>query len=169
VIFPAGDQATEPVQPGKQALDPPASSVAAQRTAILCGPTAWLPVWRNQLDAVALKQVAVEPITVIGLVADQPYGQLVEEALAQDFFYELALVGRSALHTDGERKTVSIGDSNDLRALAAFGGADRKAPFFAEAKVASTKASSKSSRPCPCNSAASTRSARSNAPPRTHC
>lgn len=37
VIFPAGDQATEPVQPGEQPLDAPASSVAAQWAAILCG------------------------------------------------------------------------------------------------------------------------------------
>ena len=49
MIFPASDQATEPVQPGKQPLDAPASSVAAQRTPILCGLTAWLPVWHYEL------------------------------------------------------------------------------------------------------------------------
>src|SRR5262250_229925 len=124
---------------------------------------------RDQLNAVVLQQMSIQRDAIVGFVSDQPRRHLIEEALAQDFFYELALMWRSALHTDGERKTVSIGDSDDLRALAASSWADRKAPFFAAANVASMKASSRSNRPCSCSSAASTRSTRSNTPSRTHC
>jgi hypothetical protein len=61
--------------------------------------------------------------------------------VSEDAFDELAFVRRSAFDTNGKRKTV-IGESDDLRSLAAFGGPDREAPFFAPVKEASMKASS---------------------------
>jgi hypothetical protein len=64
---------------------------------------------------------------------------------------------------------VSIGDGHDFRALAAPGGTDGEAPFFAPAKVASTKASSECNWPRRCSSAASRRSTSSSLPSRTHC
>jgi hypothetical protein len=94
---------------------------------------------------------------------------LVEEASGQNFFHKLALGWRSALHRYGERKTVSSGDSDDLRALAAARGTDAKPPFFALAKVASTNASSKFNWPRSCRCLASRRSASSSFPLRTHC
>jgi len=72
-------------------------------------------------------------------------GQFVEETAGKNLFHKLALGRRSALHRYGERKTVSSGDSDDLRALAATGRADCEAPFLALAKVASTNASSRGS------------------------
>src|SRR6266849_7877079 len=42
----------------------------------------------------------------------------VEEAVPQDPFHELAFMRRSALDTNGERKTVIIGERDDLRPLA---------------------------------------------------
>jgi len=62
--------------------------------------------------------------------------------VSEDAFDELAFVGRSVFDTNGKRKTVIIGESDDLRSLAAFRGPDREAPFFAPVKEASMKASS---------------------------
>lgn len=89
--------------------------------------------------------------------------------MSEETFNELAFVRRSAFDTNGERKTVIIGESDDFRPLAAFGGPDREAPFFAPVKEASMKASSSFSFPRACNSSAKVRKMRSNLPSRTHC
>jgi hypothetical protein len=84
-------------------------------------------------------------------------------------FDQLAFVRRSAFDTNGQWKTVIIGESKDFRPLAAFGRPDREAPFFAPVKEASMNASSGLSFPRACNSSASTRKTRSSLPARTHC
>ena len=89
--------------------------------------------------------------------------------MSEDAFDELAFMRRSAFDTNGERKTVIIGESDDFRSLAAFGGPDREAPFFAPVKEASIKASSSCSFPRACSSSAKVRKMRSNLPSRTHC
>jgi len=75
----------------------------------------------DHLDAVDLSQVTVQTVTVMGSVADQSCWESVEETVSEDAFNEPAFVRRSAFDTNGERKTVSIGESQDLRSLAAFG------------------------------------------------
>jgi len=85
----------------------------------------------------------------------------------EDALDELAFVRRSAFDTNGERKTVIIGESDDFRFLATFGGPDREAPFFAPVKEASMEASS-SSFPRACNSSAKGCKMRSNWPSCTH-
>src|SRR5215469_18716802 len=104
---------------------------------------------------VAFGQIAVQSVTVIRFVADQSCREEVEEAVPEDPFDELAFVRRSAFDTNGERKTVIIGESDDLRPFAAFGRPNGEAPFFAPVKEASMKASSSSSFPRACNSSAS--------------
>ena len=47
-------------------------------------------------NAVTLGQVAVQTVTIIGSVADQPLEETIEEAVSEDAFDELALVRRSA-------------------------------------------------------------------------
>jgi hypothetical protein len=87
----------------------------------------------------------------------------------EDPFDELAFVRRSAFDTNGERKTVRIGEDEDFRSLAAFGGPDREAPFLAPVKEASMKASSSWSFPQASNFLARTRKMHSSLPSRTHC
>ena len=53
--------------------------------------------------------------------------------MSEEAFDELAFVRQSAFDTNGDSKTVIIGDSDDFRSLAAFGGPDRNATFFAPA------------------------------------
>jgi hypothetical protein len=75
-------------------------------------------------------------------------------------------IRRSAGHVHGERKTMAVADRHDLAAFAAASRADGGAPFFAEAKVASTKASVRSNLPRSRRSAAKCSSKRSRRPDR---
>ena len=167
VVFPSGDESAEVVHPGKEPLHFPSSAVAAQLAAILS------PALRlRRLGAIismpySSGKLSIERVRVVGLVADEPRGQFVEEASGKNVFHKLALGRRSAFDRYGERKTVISGDSDDLGALAAPGGADGEAPFLALAKVASTNASSRLSFPRSCRWPAKIFSASSNFPLRT--
>ena len=50
--------------------------------------------------------------------------------MPEEAFDELALMRRSAFDTNGERKTVIIGESDDFRSFGTLGGPDRKGPLF---------------------------------------
>ena len=169
MVFPSSDEAAEVVHPGEEPLHLPASAVSAQRAPVLCSAFAATAVGRDHLDVVLLVEGAVERVRVVSLVADEPGGELVEKASGQNLLHKLALGRRSAVDRYGERKTVASGDSDDLRALAATGRADRKAPFLALAKVASTNAFSRFSLPRWCRCRASRFNASSSFPSRTHC
>ena len=122
-------KAAEVVHPGEEPFHLPAPTVAAQHSSILSSASA-LPVRGDQFDVVFIGEFLVERVGVVGFVADEAGGQFVEEAPGENLFHKLALGWRSALHRYGERKTVSSGDSDDLRALAATSGADGEAPLF---------------------------------------
>ena len=156
VVFPSGDEAAEVVHPGEEPFHFPASTVAAQFASVLSLASALSGSARSVRCRIRV-EFFVERVRVVGLVADEPGGKFVEEASGKNLFHKLALGWRSALDRYGERKTVISGDSDDLRALAAAGGADGEAPFLALAKVASTNASSRFSWPrsCRCLPAAS--------------
>jgi hypothetical protein len=82
-------------------------------------------MWRDHLNAIVLGQLAVQAVAVISFVADQSRRERVEETVSEDAFDELAFVRRGAFDTNGERKTVIIGESDDFRPFAALGGPDR--------------------------------------------
>src|SRR5579864_2132347 len=126
MVLPSGDEAAEVMHPREKPLHFPAPAVAAQLAAILTP----APVGRDHLDAVFLLERAVERIRVVGLVADEPGGKLVEEASSQNVLHKLAFGRRSAVDRYGERKIVISGDRDNLRALAATGRADGEAPFL---------------------------------------
>ena len=168
VEFPSCDESAIVLHPGKEPLDFPSAAIAAQRTAILGLALAVGAVGRDHHDAV-FAHLGVERIRVVGLVADEPFGQFVEEASGQNSFHKPALGRRSAFDRYGERKTIARGDSDDLGALAAFGRTDSEAPFLALANVASTNASSRFNLPRSFNWRASKRNTSTSLPSRTHC
>ena len=133
VVLPASDEAAEVMHPDEEPLHLPALSVAAQLAPILT-PASIAPVRRDHLDVVFLAERAVELVRVVGLVADEPGGELVEEAFRQNVLHMQALGRRSAVDRYRERRTVTSGDSDDLRALAATGGADSEAPLFGRSR-----------------------------------
>ncbi len=159
VVFPSRDESSEVVHPGEEPFDLPSFLVAAELAPVL-GLAPVAAVRGDHLDAVLLFEPLVEFVGVVSFIADQALGKLVEKASGKNFLNKLALGRRSALDRDGEshpskqvcwgprRKTVASGESDDLGALAPPRGANREAPFFALAKVASTNASSRLSLPC---------------------
>jgi hypothetical protein len=167
VILPTGDESAKVMKPGKEPFDFPSSAIAAQRTAVLWMVLSAPAVGSDHFDAVLGSELFVERIRVIGFVADESFWKFVEEASSQNIFHKVALGWRSAVDSNGERKTVTSGDSDDLGALAATGRTNGKSPLFALAKVASTKASRRSSLPCSCSSVANSLSDCSNLPLRT--
>ena len=74
----------------------------------------------DHLDTVSLGQIPIQAVTVIGSVTDHPRRKGIEEAVSEEAFDEPAFVRRSAFDTDGERKTVIIGENEDFRPLAAL-------------------------------------------------
>jgi hypothetical protein len=126
MVLPVGDEATEGMHPGKEPLDFPSSAISAQRATVLGFAFPLAPVGCDHLDAVFGGELLVERVRVVGLVADEPFGELVKEASGQNVLHKLALGWRSAFDRYGERKTVTSGDSDDLGALATTGGAVRK-------------------------------------------
>ena len=166
VVLPADDQAAKVMKPGKKAFDPPSPAVSTQRVPVLgdaavCGDWALSFQCRIVLQAERPACRNRKPCRRSAAPATRP------RAARQRILYELAHRRRSAVNSNGEWKTVTSGDSDDLRALAPPRGANRKAPFFALAKVASTNASSRFSCPLSCRYRASARSAPSSLPLRT--
>ncbi len=157
MVLPADLQPTNVVQPGKEPFHSPTSAVAPQGTAFLRRVLAFATMRCNHLDSITVGQITIQAVAVVSFIANQSRWEVVEEAVPEDAFNELAFVGRSAFDTNGERKTLMIGESEDFRAFATLGGPDRKPPFFSPMKEASMKASSSSSFPRACNSLASTR------------
>ena len=170
VIFPAADQSAEIVEPGKEALDFPAPTVATQFAAVLSAfATAIVLVGRDEPDAVFLPEALIERIAVIGAVADQSFWFGSRETLRDGGFDEFAFMRRSAGDAAGDRKTMAVCDRHDFTAFSSASRADSSAPFFAELKLASMKVSDRSSLPRARRSSASACKSRSSVPSRCHC
>ena len=170
VVFPANDHATKVMKPGEQALDFPATPVAAQHAAILCRfPASRGLVWRHQLHTEAFANLHIQRIAVVSAVADQALGSFGKEASLERGCDELGFMRRSAGHVHGERKTMAVADRHDFAAFAAASRADSRAPFFAELKLASMNDSLRSSFPRSRKSSASFCSSWVSSPERCHC
>lgn len=165
MVFPSSDDAAEVVQPSKETFDLPASLGAPQRATILRAATA-PPVRGNHLDAEVVQELLVQNVGVVPAVADQTRGEVFDEAGLKRGGDEVRLIRRSTGHVHGERKTMAVADRHDLAAFTASSRANGGPPFFAEAKVASTKASVRSSLPRSRRSAARRSSSRSSRPER---
>ena len=151
------------MQPGEQALDLPAASIASQGTSVL-RLASLSPVRGNHCNAPIFFQFGVKLVTVVSLVADQTPRQLIGKSAIQSVLNQSHFMRRRAGHVKGERKTSSVCHCHDLGALAALGFTNGTAPFFAGANVPSIKASRKSSLPRSRMSSAKVRSMVSNTP-----
>jgi len=170
VIFPAADQSAEVVQPGKEAFDFPAATVAAQFAAVLGAFPATIELVRgDQPDAVLFPEAPVERIAVLGAVTNHSLWFGPREALLDGTFDQFRFMRRSAGDAAGDRKTMAVCDRHDFTAFSAASRADSSAPFFAELKLASMKVSERSSLPRARRSSASACNSRVRVPSRCHC
>ena len=168
MILPGDDQTAKIMQPGKQTLDFPTPTVAAQLTAILRSRFAAVVLVRsNQLDALLL-QLGIQRITIISAVTDQSLRRGRGKALFDGGGNEASFMRRSACNPHGDRKTMAVRNCHDLGPFAAACWTNCTAPFFAPAKVASINVSPKSNCPRANRSSAKARNGWTSVPPRTH-
>ena len=124
---------------------------------------------RDQSDAMFLAQALIQPIAVVGAVADHSLWFGSCEALLDSGLDELRFMRRSASDAAGGRKTMAVCDRHGLPAFSTARWADSSAPFFAEQKLASMKVSDRSSLPRARKSSARACNNRVKVPSRCHC
>ena len=149
----AGHQATGVLEPGEEALDLPATAVAAELATVRRLVPSRRAVWGDELDA-ALGHAGVQRVAIVPAIADDPRGQPSQEASLPCGLDERDFGGVCTCDRNGERKTSTVCACHDLGALPFAGEADAGAPFFAPAKVASMNASVKSYPPAEVSSRA---------------
>jgi hypothetical protein len=143
----AGDQAAEVEEPGEKTLDLPTSAVAAKLPSVLGRHLPIGFVRCDELEAALLHQTFVELVAVIGLVANEAFGLLVDEHLVESLLDQGHFVRASAFNPKGERKASAVCDCHDLGALAFLGFPDAGPPFLAPEKEPSMNASLRSRPP----------------------
>ena len=155
VIVIAHDQAAIVAQPGEGAFDLPAFSVAAQRAPILQRRFAATLAMRTDQNNTTLDQAPAQRVAVVSAIGNDAKGPLLGSSaaatrhgdLCQCRFGQLYFCRTCRGKLTSQRNTLAVDHHHPLRALAALGFADAKAPFLAGAKVPSKKLSLQSSRP----------------------
>lgn len=137
----ANENASVVLKPCEEPLNLPAPAITSQWAPVLCcRPHAVRSVRSDHLDAYVLK-AAIEPVTIIGHIADDPFWKLLQETVPQQPINERYFVGRSTFDAYGDRKTSAVCNCHDLGPLAALGFPDAAAPFFRRGKCAVDEAS----------------------------
>jgi len=75
VVLPADDQPTKLMQPSKESFPFPTPAVPPQRATVQCGFATLSAMECDHLDAIALGQISIQAVTIVGLVADQSWGR----------------------------------------------------------------------------------------------
>jgi hypothetical protein len=167
---------TELTEPCVGAFDDPPALIASEFPAVLVPAVfAVLAVWNDEVDA-ALFESLSQRIGVVGAIGDHAFRLLSRTAFgAWDFdFGERGLRKRNfswrgTFEPNSQRKTPTVDQYHPLRALAALGFTDGRAPFFAGAKLPSRNVSSHFRRPSPSSAPSSARHASSHTSCSSHC
>src|SRR5271166_6467646 len=163
-------------EPGVSSFHDPAALITPQFAPILVAPfLIVLPVRRNQFNA-SLLQPLTQRVRIVAAVGDHPFRFLSRTAFGTgnpDFgqrgFRKRNFCRRGTFQPNSQRKTLTVDQYHPLRALAPLGFPDRRAPFFAGAKLPSRKVSSHCSRPSSSSAPSSARHACSHTPSSSHC
>ena len=169
-------QAAELTEPGVGPRDDPAAFVSPEFAPIFIASLLVVaPVGHDQLDA-PLPQPFAQRVRVVGAVGDHPFRLLPRTAfgarhadLLKRGFRKRSFSRRGTFQPNSQRKTLTVDQYHPLRALATLGFTDRRAPFFAGAKLPSRKHSSHFSKPSPSSAPSSARHASSHTPCSSHC
>lgn len=168
IILVSSYKTTEVLKPGKQPFNLPAPAVSPKLAAILC-------FWTNSISFVGSNkprsshlQLFIERIRVVGSIAKQAFGKLVDDSSLESCLNEGNFMRGSTACVDGERKTSAVCNCHEFRTLAPLGRTNTESPFLAEANDPSMEHSVKSSLPRSFKSLARRCSTRSSTPARTH-
>ena len=168
MILVSGYKTPEVLKPSKQSFNLPAPAVSSKLATVL-------RLWVNPIPLVGSNkpcadqlQLFVERIRVVGSIAKQTLGKLVNDSPLESCLNEGNFMWRSTACVDGERKTSAVCNCHEFRTLAPLGRTNAESPFLAEANDPSTEHSVKSSLPRSRKSLARQRNTRSSTPERTH-
>jgi hypothetical protein len=78
----AHDKPPKVLEPGQESLDLPAAEVATQRTTVLSPLCPDPPVRRDQFHATT-GQVHIQPVRLVGVVADETHGEMSDKFLRE--------------------------------------------------------------------------------------
>ena len=161
ISIPADNQSAKIADPRKRSLHFITSFIASHLAAVIVLLFLVVAAVRtNQLDSFSGQPLS-QRVAIIALVGNQPAGVLFGATssrtrhgnLSYRFFEEFAFAGGRRVQVVSQRNTLAVDHHHPLRSLAAFGLSDAFAPFFAGAKLPSTKASDQSNWPFSSSSA----------------
>ncbi len=165
----ASRNSTKVKEPRPEAFYLPAALVASEHSSVL----------RHRLDSIRfvrrdhlnakLSQLSIQHVRVVSAVANQALRLLNSETLLKSLSDKGDFMRRSTLRVDGERKTMKVCQTHELRAFAPLGGAHSAPPFLATTNVPSMKHSDKSISPRSSRSRASASKTLRSVPSRDHC
>ena len=172
----ANDKPSELTEPGVGSFDDPSAFVPPELSAVFISTKlAVLAVRNDEVDA-ALFEPLAQRIGVIGTVGDHAFWLRSRTAFGRgDLDFGKRGLGkrnfsrRGTFKPNSQRKTATVDQYHPLRTLAALGFTDRRAPFFAGAKLPSRNVSSHFSRPSPSSAPSSVRHALSHTSCSSHC
>lgn len=125
----ANNEATKIEEPGPEALDRPATTIAAKGAAILSRTFASEAIRRNERDSL-LSEPGIYRIAIVGFVADETFGFGNAGAPLNQVVNEGDFVRRCAGNLDGNREAGRVGDGHELGPFAALGFAHAEPPLF---------------------------------------
>ena len=131
-MFVARDETTPAHQPREEAFDQPATAVARQLATVLGLLEAIDVVRGDHVDALR-GELCVEPIAVVGLVADEPDQASANETLTEGIDDERRFMARTTRDPNRERKTIAVRDCHDLGCGSTSSNPDESAPLLAPA------------------------------------
>src|SRR6516165_7670416 len=150
----ANDQSAKVAEPRQGAFNLPAAPVTAQRPAILRLRFAAIPAVRcDQFDS-SRRQPLAQRVAVVSAIGYDPLGFLAWPPRAMSpghadrrerFFREPDFIRGGRVKLLSQRNTLAVDHHHPLRALAALGFSDFRAPFLAGAKLPSRNDSLQSS------------------------
>jgi hypothetical protein len=169
-------QSAELSQPGVCALDDPASLVSPEFPSVLVlSLLIVLAIRDDEVDAALLEPLS-QRIGVVSAVGDHAFRLRSRSSFGArdlDFgergFRKRNFCRRGTFKPNSQRKTATVDQYHPLRALAALGFTDGRAPFFAGAKLPSRNASSHFRSPSASSAPSSARHASSQTSCSSHC
>src|SRR5215475_8398819 len=129
MVLISNNQTTEVLQPGEQPFHFVTSAVSPQRTSVLC--SGLFPVASMGRDHFnpGRRQLSVQRVTVIRLVSDQSFRELIDESFEESVCDKGDFMRRSRRCVYGERKTIAVCHCHELRTFAPLGLSHSEPPF----------------------------------------
>lgn len=139
-----GYKSPEVLDPADGSLDLPPTFVSPECSPVLSRRLFSIGFVRSDKLDSAFSQTKSQRVAISGLVINQLARSAVNRSIAEERLDEINFVRAGTFNHVATGRTIAVGQQHDLGALAAFGLAYAKAPFFADENVPSAIDSSRS-------------------------